>query len=379
MSPAAGAIRRRPSLRLVWMLPAGLSLLAGLDAALLLLGLPAPVTTRRLPETHGMLLLVGFVGTLIALERATALRRWCGYAAPGLLGLGGVLLVADPVPLFVAKCILAAGAAAFTALYIPLWRRRYDGQLLVQLLAAGFALAACVLWIGGVEFPRLLPWLYAFIVLTIAAERVELALTLGPRAGGRILLHAWTVAGALLIGLADARIGAVALGAALLALTAWLVRHDIARRTIRATGATRYMAACMLAGYVWLAVASVLLLLAGPNGFPVAQPAYDAVTHAILLGFTMSMIMAHATTILPAVLHISLPYRPVFWIPAALLHASLVLRIWLGDGLGVRWAFVWGGALGVAALVLFLLTAVGSAIAGPPRLASPTPEGAVRA
>ncbi|MFC7766663.1 hypothetical protein [Leucobacter soli] len=157
MSPAVGAVRRRPSLRLVWMLPAGLSLLAGLDAALLLLGLPAPVTTRRLPETHGMLLVVGFVGTLIALERATALRRWYGYAAPGLLGLGGVLLVADPVPLIVAKWILAAGAAAFTALYIPLWRRRYDAQLLVQLLAAGFALAACVLWIGGVEFPASCP------------------------------------------------------------------------------------------------------------------------------------------------------------------------------------------------------------------------------
>ncbi|MFC7766662.1 hypothetical protein [Leucobacter soli] len=180
-------------------------------------------------------------------------------------------------------------------------------------------------------------------------------------------MHAWTVAGALLVGLADARLGAIALGAALLALTAWLVRHDVARRTIRARGATRYMAACMLGGYVWLALASTLLLLSGPSGFPVAQPAYDAVTHAILLGFTMSMIMAHATTILPAILHISLPYRPVFWVPAALLHTSLVVRIWLGDGLGLQWAFVWGGALGVAALVLFLLTAVGSAIAGPPK------------
>jgi len=357
------------------MLPAGISLLAGLDAALLLLGLPAPVTTTRLAETHGMLLVIGFVGTLIALERATALKRWYGYGAPALLGVGGALLVADPVPLIVAKWVLAAGAAAFTALYIPLWRRRYDAQLLVQLTAAAFAVAAAVIWIGGADMSRLLPWLFAFVVLTIGAERVELAITLGPRAGTRILVHTWAIAAALIIGLANAHIGAVALGIAFLALVAWLVRHDVARRTIRARGASRYMAACMLGGYLWLTVASVVLLL----GFPVSRPAYDAVTHAVFLGFTMSMIMAHATTILPAVLHVSLPYRSAFWLPAALLHASLVVRLWLGDALGLGLGFTVGGALGVAALLLFLLTAVVSAALGPPRRAgAATPAGAER-
>jgi peptide chain release factor 1 len=36
--------------------PAGLALLAGLDAALMLLGVPAPVRVDRLPEVHGMLM-----------------------------------------------------------------------------------------------------------------------------------------------------------------------------------------------------------------------------------------------------------------------------------------------------------------------------------
>lgn len=355
--------RRRPSPRLVWMLPAGLCLLAGLDAALLLIGLPAPVTTARLPETHGMLLVLGFVATLVSLERATALRRWYGYCAPALLGLAGVLMLVDAVPLQIAKYVLIAGTAAFTLIYIPLWRRRYDAQLLVQLLATGLALAAAILWAGGAGMPLLVPWLIGFLVLTIAAERVELAaIAMGPGAGTRLLVHAWLVAIALLVGLADARIGAIALGIALLALVLWLIRHDIARRTIRATGATRYMAACMLGGYFWLAIASATLLL----GFPSGRPAYDTITHAVFLGFVTSMIMAHATTILPAVLHISLPYRPVFWAPAILLHLSLAVRIWIGNGLGIDAAFVIGGALGVAALVLFVLTAVGSAIAGPP-------------
>lgn len=73
MSAPAKSRRRPVTWRLGWMLPAGLALLAGLDAGLLLLGLPAPVTTDRLPVVHGMLMVMGFVGTLISLERATAL------------------------------------------------------------------------------------------------------------------------------------------------------------------------------------------------------------------------------------------------------------------------------------------------------------------
>lgn len=346
------------------MLPAGLALLAGLDAGLLLLGLPAPVTTARLPEVHGMLLVLGFVGTLISLERAAALGRWYGFIAPALLGIGGVLLVVDPVPLIVAKAVVASGAAAFVLLYIPLWRRQYDAALLTQLLGAGLALAGAVLWIGQDTFARIVPWLVGFLVLTIAAERVELArITMGPKAGIRLLLHAWAMTAALVVGLVFPHAGAILLGVVLLSLVGWLIVHDVARRTIRATGVTRYMAACILAGYVWLAVAGLVLLLGEPTG----QAAYDAVIHAVFLGYTFSMIMAHATTILPAVLRIPLPYRPAFWAPIALLQVALIVRVWFGDGLRMPMAWQIGGVLGVLALLLFLLTAVSSALLGAPR------------
>ncbi|MGW9627766.1 hypothetical protein [Microbacterium sp. NPDC055521] len=343
------------------MLPAGLALLAGLDAGLLLLGLPAPVTAERLPAVHGMLLVLGFVGTLISLERATALARPLGYAAPALLGAGGILLVVPVVPLVAAKIVLAAGTACFVGLYIPLWRRQYDHALLTQLLAAGLALAGALIWTGQDAMTRVVPWLVGFLVLTIAAERVELArITMGPRAGIRLLVHGWAVTAALVIGLVFPDAGAILLGVALLSLTGWLVVHDVARRTIRGTGVTRYMAACILAGYVWLAVAALVLLL----GMPAAQPAYDAVVHAVFLGYTFSMIMAHATTILPAVLRVRLPYRPAFWVPIALLQAALVVRVWLGDGLGMPVAWRVGGVLGVVALLLFVLTAIYSAMRG---------------
>ena len=43
--------------------------------------------------------------------------------------------------------------------------------------------------------------------------------------------------------------------------------------------------------------------------------------HAVFLGFTISMIMAHAPVILPAVLRRPLPYHPALLAPAVLLHA----------------------------------------------------------
>lgn len=362
--------RRGPSWRLGWLLPAGVALLLGLDAGLLLLGLPAPISTTRLPEVHGMLLVLGFVGTLVSLERATALGRWYGYITPALLGAGGLLLIAEPVPLVVGKWVLIAGAAAFVLLYVPLWRRQHDAALLTQLLGAALALAGATLWLTQDDLSRIVPWLIAFLVLTIAAERVELArITMGPHAGGRLLVHAWTITGALVVGLPLPDVGAILLGLALVALAAWLIVHDVARRTIRASGVTRYMAACILAGYVWLVVAGIALLFGDPAG----TPAYDAIVHAIFLGYTFSMIMAHATTILPAVLRIALPYRTAFWVPISLLQVALIVRIWIGDGLGMPLGWQLGGALGVAALLLFVLTALVSAILGPPKR-SPEPQ-----
>lgn len=353
---AAPAARLPVVRRAVFLAPAGLALLAGLDAALQLIGLPL-VRTERLPEVHGVLLVLGFVGTLIALERAVALRRPEGFLAPGLFGLGALLLV-SPAPLPVGKALLVAGAAALTGVYAALWRRQRDDSVLVQALGAVVATGAALLWLAGVPVPLLLPWLAGFIVLTIGGERLELArIAMGPRAGQTLVL----LAGGLLAGLVAAllwpRAGTPLFGLALLAFSGWLAAHDIARKTIRAGGAARFMAGCMLAGYAWLGVAGATWVL---GGAVTDGPRYDVVIHSVFLGFTISMIMAHAPTILPAVLRRPLPYTPLLSAPAALLHASLALRLWIGDGYGVRAAWQVGGALNVTALLLFLVLAAWS-------------------
>lgn len=355
---------RAPAPRALLALPAGLAMVAGVDAGLSLLGVWAPVSSGRLSEAHGILMVLGFVGTLIALERAVALGRSWGYAAPALLGAGGLLLLVPHLDR-AGHALLVAGTAALCALYVPLWRRQRDDAVLVSALGAVLALGGALLVTGGVEVALAVSWLTGFLVLTIGGERLELArLALPAGAAGRLV----AVGFAITLGVPAAtlwpRAGGAVLGLAMLGLVWWLASYDVARRTVRATGFPRFAAACMLAGQAWLAVAGALWLV---GGHPVDGPAYDALVHAVFLGFAISMVMAHAPTILPAVTRVALPYRPLLYLPWALLQVSLVVRLWGGDALGSELARQVGGAGNAVALLLFFAVAVGSAVAGPAR------------
>lgn len=370
----SGPSLRRGARRAVFLLPSALALFCGLYAALLLLRvLPTPRFVGRLPDVHGMLLVFGFVGTLVALERAIALGRRAGLTAPALLAAGGLLLLTSAAPLALGKCTLLFGASALLAVYLPLWRRQRDDAVLVQALGAVLAVGALILWLGGVPVPALLPWLVGFVVLTIGGERLELArVVMGPSAGSALVVLSAGLGGSAVASLLWPRIGSGLFGLALLVLVGWLAAHDVARRTIRAGGLPRFMAGCLLAGYFWLAVAGATWLLAGPAP---DGPRYDAVVHAVFLGFTLSMIMAHAPVILPAVLRRPLPYHPMLMVPAALLHLSLALRLWIGDSLGIGWAWQAGGVLNVAAVVLFAALAAGLARARARRTGKPATSG----
>ncbi len=129
--------------------------------------------------------------------------------------------------------------------------------------------------------------------------------------------------------------------------------------SVRATGLTRYMALALLGGYAWLAVAGVLWIVAGQMGEPAS---YGAMLHALFLGFVISMVLAHAPVILPAVLGVRLPYHPVLYAPLVLLHGSLVLRLVGGDAAGNLIAWQTGGVLNVLAVVLFLALAASRVI-----------------
>jgi hypothetical protein len=354
----------RTALRLVFLIPGGLALLLGLDAALLLLGLWAPLSFAEVARLHAPLMVYGFAGTLIVLERAVAARRVWGFAAPALLGLGSLVLL-SPLPDAVGKTMVLLGFCGLLAVYLVIRRRAPAAAVDIQILGGVAGLLSAILWLAGVSIADMVPGMAVFLVLTIAGERLELA-RISPAVDARaestgLAASALVVATAAIAPLWP-QPGYPLLGLALVLLVAWLFRYDVATRLVGATGLPRYMAVCLLAGYVWLLVPAGIWLVAGgvDDG-----PAYDAALHAIFLGFVMSMIMAHAPVILPAVLRKPLPYRWFLYLPVALLHLSLVVRLLGGDAWGSVEAIHVGGALNVVAVLIFAALAVTTAVMGP--------------
>ena len=335
----------------------GICLLGGLNAALVLLGVWAPVAEARMGSLHGMVMVLGFMATVIALERAQALRQTWAYLAPGLLGAGGISLVIG-LPMAFGQLLLLQGTLMLVVVYLFLWRRAPLPLVGVQVLAAVSAAVAAGLWLV-VEVSLLIAWLAAFVILTIAAERAELAsLSLGRRATPMLL----GVAVGLTLGAASTLLwpsaGSRVFGAFVVATALWLLHDDVARRMVRTTGLRRYNGVALLLGYGWLALAGFTWLAVGE---PVAQPAYDIVIHGVFLGFGVSMIMAHAPIIFPAVLGRPLPYRPAFWVPLAMLHLSMALRV-AGNLAGLDGLWRAGGVGAVASMIALMLVIVATAV-----------------
>lgn len=356
-----------PRARLPLMLAGMVSLLLGLGGGLLRLGWQIPLPAAELAALHGPLLVCGFLGTVISLERAVALGRGWAYGGPLGAGLGALLLIFGAPWALGALLFVAAGAVLAVASAV-IWRRQRAAYTLTLLLGALCWLAGNALWLAGLDVPRVMPWWLGFLTLTIAGERLELSRMLPVAPGSRAsfgVVVATLLLGAGLATLGLAGVAPLALG--LLLLGGWLLRYDVARHTWRKPGLTGYMGTCLLAGYAWLLVAG-LIGLGSPQLLPGAS--YDAFLHAILVGFVLSMIFAHAPVIFPAVTRIRIPYSALFYLPLVLLHASLIARL-AGDLLAIPHCRAAGGALNAAALLLFVLTAAAAVLRAEPGKTQP--------
>ncbi len=331
-----------------------LSLLLGIWSGLVRVGWAWPSLTPDFWLAHGPLMVSGFVGTLIAVERAAALGRRWGYAAPALTAAGALVLAVATT--WVGPLLIVLGSAALAALFAVILRRQPNPSTAAMLLGAAAWVVGNVLWLIGypdLDVEAVVLWWMAFLVLIIAGERLELSRVLRLPRGATLAFL--LLADAFLVGAAwssfGVGFGSVLAGVSLLGLSAWLLRFDIARIQVRQTGLSRFIAAALLPGYAWLGLGGLFVAASMLAPFPLV---YDAMLHAVFLGFVISMIFAHAPIIFPAVLGLPLPYRPWFYGHLLLLHAGLALRI-AGDLATSEPLRQWGALLNGVALVWFLL------------------------
>jgi hypothetical protein len=323
-----------------------LALLGALAGGLARLGWPVPATAG-LAAFHGPLMVGGFLGTVIGLERAVALGKAWPWTGPLATGLGSLML-AGALPGGPWLMTVGSLVTAIVSVAVP------SARTVVAALGAWAWLVGNLLWVSGRPLHAVVSWWAGFLILTIAAERLESARRRG--LGGRGV--------SAFAGLVTVLLGGVTLtafspdtgvrlaGAAMVGLATWLGRFDSAPRTVGASGVTRFSALALLSGDVWLGVAGLLAVWFGhvPAGGP-----YDAFVHALFVGFVFSMIFGHAPINLPAMPGVAVPYQSMLYLPLGLLHASLVLRL-IGDGTPWLEGRRWGALLNALAILAFLFT-----------------------
>lgn len=351
----------RPVYRLPLLILGFIALGLGVGAGLARIGWNFPLPSPGLASLHGPLMVSGFLGTLISLERAVALGRLWAYSAALLTALGGAVLIAG-APIALGAALIAAGSLVLAIASLTIYLRQRAIFTATLALGAASWFAGNILWLAGRAIPEVAPWWAGFLVLTIAGERLELSRFLPPARAARRLFAVIVVlllAGFALTHFAPHR-GQWLTALAFLFLTLWLSRYDIARRTVMETGLTRFIAVALLAAYVWLGVGALIGL---SSGGMFAGPTYAATLHAVFLGFVFSMIFGHAPIILPAVTRFAVAYHPAFYIHLALLHLSLAVRL-AGDFSGNADLRAFGGLLNAVAILVFVLNTIGGVVRG---------------
>ncbi len=347
---------------------AALTLASGLAGGLARLGLDLLPERASAPlALHGALMVCGFFGLVISLERAVALRRGLVWAAPALAAAGSLAALA--LQPGVAAALWLAAALVLGAAYVGVWWRERALHTAVEGAGALAWAGGTLLWLADRPFETAVAWWCSFLVLTIAGERRELARFVPLSAfarrayGAAMALH-----GLGLLGLAAGLPGAGALWwLAQLALAAWLWRFDLAVRPgLVRTGWTLHTARCLRLGYAWLVLAALwgLAGLARGTAFGASGP-----LHMLLLGFVFAMVFGHAPIVLPALLRLRLappgfrPFAPVLLMSAAVALralAELLQQATLRSAAGVL------QALSILAFAVLLLSRVERRTPAPP-------------
>jgi hypothetical protein len=329
---------------------AAIGLLSGLYSGLIRLGLLTATEPVVSPIAHGPLMINGFLGTLIGLERAAALEHKWAYVAPVFMAAASILLlIGSPIP---SNWALIIGSIGLTIVMSYLYYLQPKIYHLIMAFGAASLLAGNILFVLRYPIFELVAWWAAFPMLTIFGERLELNRIMRPPKRAQhiftLLITGWIAA--IVITHFDRTLGWSIASLLLIGIAGWLIQYDVARKTIKSVAWTKYSALCLLSGYGWLILAGLFGLW---YGFPSAGPIYDGLLHMLFVGFVFSMIFAHASVIIPSLSGKLVPWHPYFYLPLILLHSFLLIRI-AGDMMGISQVRIIGSYGNVAAILLFL-------------------------
>lgn len=324
-----------------------LNLIIGMLSGLGRLGWSIP-----LPEAyahHGAIMVGGFLGTLIALEKIIPLKRTILFVGPLMSASSIAVFIMGHV--HVAIGLQLAAGVVFILVYASYLTKQYNLYLALATVGAICWLIGTGLLFFKQFYPMVFPWYMGFLLFTIVSERLELSKFLPVTSANRYVLMGFL--GLFMVGLLMPfhGIGKYLAGMSMILISLWLMRFDVIRIAMRKEGLVKFTATVLLCGYLALLFEGLLLITLGDTPF-----AYDMIVHTFFLGFTFSMIFAHGPIILPGVLGLSVkPYHPLLYIPVFILLGSLAMRLMADVSLLPLDYRAFSGWVSMAAILLYFL------------------------
>lgn len=323
-----------------------LGLVMGIAGGWIRLGNPViPVAEAGI--NHGLLMVGGFLGTLISIERAMVMNKKIWLVIPFLSGLSNLFFLIGMQS--VGLLLLLSGSLGLgLIMHFQSVKHPHFHTFLLYAGAVFWFIGNFLVWKSGLIATGSTWWM-GFLLFTIVGERLELSQFLPVPSWSKKALGG--LLGVFFIGLLFPfhGLGNEILGAAVLLISAWLLTFDMAKVAAKKKEQFRYIGIGLCIGYLWLGVQGLILLLM--ESHPLF---YDLVLHTFFLGFTFSMIWAHAPIIFPTIFGIRhTPYHSILWGPWTLFQVTLFGRIAFGLGELMEWRKIMGISNGYLILLMF--------------------------
>ena len=242
--------------RLPFLLLAIVSLITGLATGLNRMGWDLNIVHTSLH--HGAIMVGGFLGTLISLEKIIPWKKKFLYLIP-VLGGASVLFFFGDMPLisFVLLILASAGLAGVFLHYCLV-----EKNLIYLLMLWG---ALC--WMIGnvtlastIFYPTAFPWWLGFILFIITAERLELTKFLPVTKANKRWLVPFLIVYIAGVLRSFHGGGQQISGIALIAVAVWLMKYDIVGLAIKKSKLQRFIGIALLGGYVSMRLRAFLCL-----------------------------------------------------------------------------------------------------------------------
>ncbi|KYG79627.1 hypothetical protein [Roseivirga echinicomitans] len=329
--------------RLAFILFPVVGLVFGLLTGWLRIGWNIPM--YGLAGFHGVLMLGGFLGSLICFEKAIMIKKSWAYIVPLLSGLSIFAFLLNQAS--IGYLLQISASFGLVMIYVLLVNSTKGYDILLPLIGAMCWMAGNVLLYQTQFYPTVFPWWIAFILFTIVGERLELPFSYKHKRLLYVLLLI-TLVGFML---PYHGVGRTVTAAGMISIALWLLRFDLTGPLLKKKGHYLYTGLTLTFGYVWLLMAAVFMVFITSGAF-----ALDALLHSFFLGFAMSIIFAHGSIMFPALLHKSGPrIHRIIWIWFGVFQASVAARI-IADLLTMPLLRKWAGMVNGIIILFFLIT-----------------------